>query len=810
MAVFVFAGSIRGQCRVREPGPGRSVLQAELAVRDGKLVAVRDPDNESTPAAKTPQFKPSKEFSTATLDDAAKAAITTKLLDWLDPVLARMDPLYLYFLTDEQKTLDKKGQLTAQTAAVRSLTANSRHTVSAFQAWIATLANPGLDFATKLEQQLQHLPGLGLDSQTPMFHTEFSADSGPAVGCFSVEDQVNPATLAAGPNPLDVQFLPLPQPRRTLLNKDEVLRWVGVEVARSSDFWLQKNIQTHFQNLYADIGLQPAVIVSPAAKRRFVHILESAKVKTIMFPVAFSTQLQATAEGTDARAAVLGKLNLAIEKIVYCLLPTEEFRKFQISQVVWPPPPDAGAVPSIGPTLSMSTVSGAASDSDLPLLDLLTLGDKQADLQHLGYALSVTQDSDSSETSTEVNPFVDYVIAVAAQSAAAASQSTPAPVPSTTKPAGPEKPAARQMRALQSPNRNDLGPMPIFQAAVGAQYRPGQGVRALGAAQISRLHLLSPEGNIALQGGSDTTHPVATLNINNDFLFFDALGRRRLSFTAMGGSDVISKRVLAGQEVDQRSNSVSAHTEFDLFRELHGYLLRWTFDAEHQSVALQRSKSNQGLGVTHLTTVDGGALIGYASEASFLPRRFQIEPHFKYGLGLAAGEPVWHRVQVTGSWHQRLSDSLILSLEVGGSVAATSHGTPLFELLSLGGSESVRGFRQDAALGRRLWSVQPEFWAPVPGTVTPKDDDKIRQFLRKNIRLAAFVDVGGIYDTTLPSLGGMVYPAAPPGTRSGPGAGLRILQGPVALKLDWAYGLGGGANGGGHGRFYLGVSRNGF
>ena len=131
---------------------------------------------------------------------------------------------------------------------------------------------------------------------------------------------------------------------------------------------------------------------------------------------------------------------------------------------------------------------------------------------------------------------------------------------------------------------------------------------------------------------------------------------------------------------------------------------------------------------------------------------------FQYGLGLAAVAPAWHEFQVLGSWHQRLSDSNILSLDVAGSMAATSRQTPIFLLPSLGGADTVRGFRQDAALGRKLWAVQTEFWAPVPTTVTPRDGDSVREFLRKNVRLAAFVDFGGIYDTSLPVFGGMAFP----------------------------------------------------
>jgi hypothetical protein len=805
LLLLILTASLWGQCSVNgETGAGLSRLQVELALNKGKLVAVRDPDNGSTPAAKTPQFKPSKDFPAAGLNDGAKAAIATRLLDWLDPVLARMEPLYRYFLTDPQRAQDDKGKFTAETQAVRSLTANTRDMVKAFKAWIPNVSpGPPSKFGVVLNNQVSDLPGLGLDSETPMSRSVAFTESA-TVACFSVDDLVDPAALASG-KAVNVQFLPQPQPRKTLLTRDEIISWLNGAVHDSSGFWLKGPILTHFQSLYADIGLQPTIFVSQPGKPRSIVILESAKVRRILFPVLFATQLQA-ARATETQAAVRKKLDLEIEKIVYSILPTEHFLNFRTSQVEWPPPPSPGEVASVGPSLSMAAVSGAASDSNLPDLDTLVLGDKQANLQALGYILSVTQESHSGGTA-DVTPFVDYLIT--AQSPPPAAGSTPAPAPSTAARPGSFQTLIPSTTRLQNPNPGNVS-LPAVEAAAGLQYRPGQGVRVLGAARASHLHLLSSNGSIALQAGADSTHPVGTLTVDNDFLFFDALGRHRLSFSANGNTDVTSKRVLAGQQVDQRTNGGSVHTEFDFFRDWHGYLLRWTLDGLHQSISLQRSGSNQSLGVTHVTSVDTELLLGYSSEASFFPRRLQLEPHFKYGLGLAAQAPAWHEFQVLGSWHQRISDSQILSLEVTGSGASTSRETPIFLLPSLGGAETVRGFRQDAGLGRRLWNVQTEFWAPVPTTVTPQDGDSVREFLRKNIRLAAFADLGGIYDTFLPSFGGLSFPAAATGLRAGPGLGIRFLQGPVALKLDWAYGLGGGAEGGGHGRFYIGVSRYGF
>jgi outer membrane translocation and assembly module TamA len=97
----------------------------------------------------------------------------------------------------------------------------------------------------------------------------------------------------------------------------------------------------------------------------------------------------------------------------------------------------------------------------------------------------------------------------------------------------------------------------------------------------------------------------------------------------------------------------------------------------------------------------------------------------------------------------------------------------------LGGAESLRGFRRDDAVAIRLWTLQPELWAPVYA----------------NLFLAAFHDIGNAGDLS----------ATP---RRGPGLGLRYVAGPAVLRLDWAYGLGPAATGGSRGKFYFSVTTN--
>jgi outer membrane protein assembly factor BamA len=65
------------------------------------------------------------------------------------------------------------------------------------------------------------------------------------------------------------------------------------------------------------------------------------------------------------------------------------------------------------------------------------------------------------------------------------------------------------------------------------------------------------------------------------------------------------------------------------------------------------------------------------------------------------------------------------------------------------------------------------------------------------VQLAAFFDVGGMYQTT----------GSAAGTRVGSGVGVRFAYGAQVLKFDWAYGIGNGAQERGRGRFYFSISR---
>src|SRR5262249_35794149 len=116
----------------------------------------------------------------------------------------------------------------------------------------------------------------------------------------------------------------------------------------------------------------------------------------------------------------------------------------------------------------------------------------------------------------------------------------------------------------------------------------------------------------------------------------------------------------------------------------------------------------------NLTTVDFGAQFLLDRSGQSYPRRLRIEPVLRRGLGESATENPYTRFSITGNYHQQMLGATEFDVTVTGGVASSR--TPVIELLSYGGTETVRGFRRDDVLGRRLWSVQPEMWMPLPGS----------------------------------------------------------------------------------------------
>jgi hemolysin activation/secretion protein len=180
------------------------------------------------------------------------------------------------------------------------------------------------------------------------------------------------------------------------------------------------------------------------------------------------------------------------------------------------------------------------------------------------------------------------------------------------------------------------------------------------------------------------------------------------------------------------------------------------------------------------------------------PAHLELTSILKLGLGAAAKEPSFSIVSLGGAFH--LEASRLVEFDLKGRASVASDHTPVVEAPTFGGVETVRGFRRDDALGRRLWSLQPEIWLRARGLLAPAfnpatgGQQKLRKMARDSLALAFFSDIGGVYRAV----------SSAPGVRYGPGLGVRFKFAKQAtLRLDWAYGIGDGVSGKGRGRFYF-------
>jgi hypothetical protein len=350
---------------------------------------------------------------------------------------------------------------------------------------------------------------------------------------------------------------------------------------------------------------------------------------------------------------------------------------------------------------------------------------------------------------------------------------------------------------------------------VGVQYRSGQGLRPLFS--LSTASVQTPWGKTSVEAaaGADNTKPVAALDLHNDYIAFGKL-HHRLSFDFSGKTDGTAKRLLGSSaETDVRRTGGSGRLEYDPLRDWHGVYVQLFGAGARDSLVFSRTGAD--IPSVKLWTADAGATVDLVRQARLLPGHFEFTPQAHFGWDLSPGTRPYHIWSLDVLGHQRVWDRELVSLDIAGHFRNASSGVPIYELPSMGGSESLRGFRQDDLLARRLWSVQSELWIPVPYTVSALPGGSgaasVRRFLRQNIRIAIFADAGGAYGfpQSVPSyfLTGTAAATVGAGTRWAPGVGIRFIRGNFALKLDWAYGRGRGQSGAGHGRGYLGVVQDG-
>jgi hypothetical protein len=696
---------------------------------------------------------------------------------FLDEALKKLEKPYRLTLTEKEQAEDDAGTLPdvdGLLSAMRHFDGSIRDYFGRLDAWCtkrgACLNAPDVILTDAgLYRVLSRL------QDAPLLYSSDSDVFNPENGLVTFRV---PPPLDLQPN--DIRISNLAQPAaarrvRQLLDRLDDLR---------GSLWRRAVVIARIRDFYDELGLDPDTRVSFDLPRPSISILEGTTIRGIAFPFGLPANRKTASADPDWAK---------VDKSLYAVLSDRQFRDGYLARKT---AVRSKLASSPAPVLSFADDLGVQPNA-APLVNRLRLPIQQLLLQQNGFALSVTQAMREVVDGNELS-FAYWRLEDLQDEPAKPGSVPTAPAPADTlgrvDPHGAEL-SPRPSFADRPPVRDDaapaycdiprLGEKNTFLGG-GGEYRPGQGVRWFGLAQRSNLRV--PFGDMSLaaqagQGGAGT--PLATGSIAFDYLFFQRL-HRRLAVVANSGVDSSPNRVLGGQPLDERRTGGTLRVELEVFRDHGGHLLKVFGEGRRQEVAL--SRADVDIRKAQLNTVDLGASHLYQSADTPYPWTLRLEPLLRVALA-TDDVPSFTRGSITARFHRVLPAGF--AAEVGGQLAGATGHTPDFELWSIGGSDSVRGFRRDDGLGRRAWWTQSEIWTPLPFA---KAD-----FLRKSVKLAGFVDVGGA------SSGG---DEANSGARRGVGPGVRMLYGPVVFRADWAHGWGAAATGSSRNHFYFTVSTN--
>lgn len=329
----------------------------------------------------------------------------------------------------------------------------------------------------------------------------------------------------------------------------------------------------------------------------------------------------------------------------------------------------------------------------------------------------------------------------------------------------------------------------------GLEYRPEQGIRGLGGYKCFK----AGPGNAGFEAGGNGEALGRLSYAGVVPLFGTGPGGvlRRPLFLQVEGSSLYERNRLIGNVLtNERRTGGMLRTVLPMLSPADPKQFDLMAEFRRQTVSLFRQGAAPDK--LNLTTLEIGARFFLDKRTAERPTTLEMIPRLKTGLGAASQEPAFSLFSLSLAFHNETSR--FFEVDLKGRAAAASSRTPLFELPSFGGVETVRGFRQDDVLGLRMWSLQPEIWLRARGFLPAAFDpatggqSKVRKLLRDSFALAFFSDVGGVY---------RAYNFTS-GTRAGPGMGLRFkVAGQATLRLDWAYGIGDGMSGKGRSRFYF-------
>ena len=267
-------------------------------------------------------------------------------------------------------------------------------------------------------------------------------------------------------------------------------------------------------------------------------------------------------------------------------------------------------------------------------------------------------------------------------------------------------------------------------------------------------------------GVGQQSRPSGDFSYSSDFVGFAALGRR-LQLTARGYSRFDPQRSVDPTRPDERRAGVELRGTLDLWRDLGGTFGQAEFGVNRTDIELE--SAGAAIRRTRVTLADA-TLVVVRSQAGT-----PASPYEEAVLSLARGRADGRGFGKAGlelSAHRFVAPFAQWDLRV--RAQAVGAQAPVAEYPRFGGEDTVRGYRNERVVARRIWAIQNEYWMPLPWQF---GSPALARTLRRNLALAALVDIGGV-----------AAPLTPFGGRKAAlGLGLRYnYQDTLSMRLDVA------------------------
>jgi hypothetical protein len=264
--------------------------------------------------------------------------------------------------------------------------------------------------------------------------------------------------------------------------------------------------------------------------------------------------------------------------------------------------------------------------------------------------------------------------------------------------------------------------------------------------------------------------------------------QRLYDIKVSGFSTFINNRLIDGVEQDERRNGVAVALGARPLRFQGPNSLRLEGEVRREAVDLSDIPNNTDLTLLRLSAI-------HDWRHTFLPPSFSLRtlPSLELSFDLGNGAP-FVRPGLQAYLHSRWRSGFETDLHLSGG--GLDRPVPEFELFSLGGPTTVRGFQPDTFLGRGIAALQAELWIPFARplearAVGPAESEDpsaaphVPRFIH-DFKAAVFVDGGEVWQSPGVGRDGLVG--------AGVGVRLAIPGEPLVVRIDYGWGL--GAHGG--------------